>query len=52
MMKNVLVTGCSRGIGFETVKNFAIRQNITVLAVARSKDGLNRLPSEANTFTA
>ena len=31
-MKNILVTGCSKGIGFEIVKVFAKRSDIRVLA--------------------
>jgi len=45
-MKNILVTGCSRGIGFETVKSFAKIHKANVIAVARNKDGLTKLEKE------
>ncbi len=42
MVKNVIVTGASRGIGFETAKYFC-NQGHTVVALARSNSGLNIL---------
>ena len=45
-MKNILVTGCSKGIGFEIVKVFAKRSDIRVLAVSRDQIGLNKLEIE------
>tara|TARA_Y100001968_G_C19384452_1_gene732098 strand:- start:111 stop:821 length:711 start_codon:yes stop_codon:yes gene_type:complete len=45
-MKNVLVTGCSRGIGFEIVKTFSMDNDINILAVSRDKSGLSRLQKE------
>ena len=49
-MKNILVTGCSRGIGFEIVKNFAKHRNINVLAIARNTSGLNKLKKQCYTI--
>jgi 3-oxoacyl-[acyl-carrier protein] reductase len=45
-MKNILVTGCSRGIGYEIVKEFAGNENIQVLAVSRDNIGLEKLKKE------
>jgi len=45
-MKHILVTGCSRGIGFEIVKTFANNSNISVLAISRDNDGLRKLIQE------
>ena len=45
-MKNILITGCSRGIGFETVKSFAKEKNINVLAIARTSSGLDKLEKD------
>lgn len=42
MAKHILVTGASRGIGFETVKYLA-ENNCTVTAIARSEEKLNEL---------
>ena len=47
-MKNILVTGCSRGIGFETVKSFAKSKNAKVLAISRNQDGLKKLVKECS----
>ena len=47
-MKNVLVTGCSKGIGFEIVKIFASKPNINILAISRDKYGLNQLKIECD----
>ena len=47
-MKNILVTGCSRGIGFEIVKNFAHKDNFNVLAISRDQEGLKKLEIESN----
>ena len=45
-MKNVLVTGCSKGIGFQIVKQFAKQSDIRVLAISRDSVGLNKLAQE------
>jgi 3-oxoacyl-[acyl-carrier protein] reductase len=45
-MKNILITGCSRGIGFETVKKFAIIDDVNILAVARNSNALDKLKLE------
>ncbi|WP_018128022.1 SDR family NAD(P)-dependent oxidoreductase [Balneola vulgaris] len=45
-MKNFIVTGASRGIGYQTVLTL-IQQGHQVLAVARSKDKLQKLKEEA-----
>ena len=45
-MKNILVTGCSRGIGYEIVKAFSANQDTQVLAIARDTLGLSKLKDE------
>ncbi|MAQ31238.1 MAG: short-chain dehydrogenase [Flavobacteriales bacterium] len=47
-MKNILVTGCSKGIGFEIVKNFAHKDNFNVLGISRDKEGLRKLEIESH----
>lgn len=44
-MKNIIVTGASRGIGYYTALKFA-KEGHQVLALARSKDRLEELKSE------
>jgi len=41
-MKTIIITGASRGIGFETAKYLASKNN-RVIAIARSGDALNKL---------
>ncbi|MGZ4055189.1 MAG: SDR family NAD(P)-dependent oxidoreductase [Bacteroidia bacterium] len=43
---NIIVTGASRGIGYELVKQFCIRGNNTVLAVSRKSEKLELLKKE------
>lgn len=40
---NILITGASRGIGFETAKAFCCEKGNRVFAVSRNVEGLNRL---------
>lgn len=47
MCKQIIVTGASRGIGFETAL-YLSSKNHTVLATARSKDKLNQLAEKAS----
>jgi NAD(P)-dependent dehydrogenase (short-subunit alcohol dehydrogenase family) len=41
---NIIVTGASKGIGFEVAAKLAQDGNNTVLAIARSAEGLSQLP--------
>jgi NAD(P)-dependent dehydrogenase (short-subunit alcohol dehydrogenase family) len=43
---NIIVTGASRGIGYETVKRFAKDPDNTVFALARGKEGLEKLQKQ------
>lgn len=43
---NIVVTGTSRGIGYETVKLFAAAGHNKILAVSRNKTGLEKLRSD------
>lgn len=47
----VLITGTSKGIGFEIVKQLAQRQNILVIAVSRNTDTLTKLVHQKNTHS-
>jgi NAD(P)-dependent dehydrogenase (short-subunit alcohol dehydrogenase family) len=40
---NIVITGASRGVGFETAKLLAGRYQCTVTAISRNQDGLQRL---------
>lgn len=42
----VMITGASRGIGFETAKYFARLDDVEIYALSRNKAGLGRLASE------
>ncbi|MDA3952609.1 MAG: SDR family NAD(P)-dependent oxidoreductase [Bacteroidales bacterium] len=43
---NIVITGTSRGIGFQVAKLFAKDENNTVIAIARSEDLLKELKNE------
>ena len=43
---NIVITGASKGIGYQLVKLFANDENNTIIAIARSKDLLNELKNE------
>lgn len=49
-MKKVLITGASKGIGFETAKNLALKGH-QVFAIARSEEKLSRLANQHNLIT-
>lgn len=44
-MKHIIVTGASRGIGYELVKQFCAKGNVKVLALSRNEEKLNELKS-------
>lgn len=43
---NIIVTGASRGIGFETVKSFVSQGNHKIIALSRNIERLNMLKNE------
>lgn len=45
---NIIVTGASKGIGYELVKWFAAQGNHNILALSRSEDKLKKLQEEAS----
>ena len=47
---NIIVTGASRGIGYETVKKFCKETGNTVFAISRNKDNLLVLQNECNSL--
>ncbi|HWB23910.1 MAG TPA: SDR family NAD(P)-dependent oxidoreductase [Chitinophagaceae bacterium] len=46
---NIVITGASKGIGFETALAMAADKNNTVIAISRNKDGLAKLQQQATT---
>lgn len=46
MSKHILITGASKGIGYETAK-YLTNQNCSITAIARSEDKLNQLRAYA-----
>lgn len=47
---NVVVTGASKGIGYETVKAFAADKGNKIVAISRNSDLLEKLKAECDTF--
>ena len=43
MKKNIIITGASNGIGFETALELAKDENNTIIAIGRSLANLKRL---------
>ena len=43
---NIIVTGASRGIGYETARSFAVEKGNTVIAISRNEVKLNALMRE------
>jgi 3-oxoacyl-[acyl-carrier protein] reductase len=51
-MKNLIITGCSKGIGFEIVKSFAQNSDFNILAISRDIIGLKKLKRECSLINA
>lgn len=52
---NIVITGASRGIGYELAKKFATNGNHRIVVIARNKDKINKLKevcSEINTYSS
>jgi short-subunit dehydrogenase len=50
-LMNIIITGASKGIGFDTVKAFASEPGNKIIALSRNVDLLNRLRSECEQMT-
>lgn len=50
-MKNIIITGASRGIGFETALELSRDRQNKVFAIARSREGLKKLESHCRQET-
>ncbi|HLG34822.1 MAG TPA: SDR family NAD(P)-dependent oxidoreductase, partial [Bacteroidia bacterium] len=44
---NIVITGASKGVGFETALKLAEDKNNTVIAIARSEKGLKKLSDKS-----
>jgi NAD(P)-dependent dehydrogenase (short-subunit alcohol dehydrogenase family) len=44
---NILITGCGRGIGYQTALRLSAEEGVSVLALSRSKSNLDKLREEA-----
>jgi len=45
---NIVITGASRGIGYETARSLSVDSNNTVIAISRDIEGLSKLANEAS----
>lgn len=50
-MKNIIITGASRGIGRATVEKLSEQENVKILAIARSKKHLEELKNTISSKT-
>lgn len=49
-MKNILITGCSKGIGYDTVKDFVQKTDLNIFVISRNIEGLEMLKKECKTI--
>ncbi|MFZ4464546.1 MAG: SDR family NAD(P)-dependent oxidoreductase, partial [Bacteroidales bacterium] len=47
---DIILTGASRGIGYETALSMAKNGHCRIMAIARNKAALERLSNEINAF--